>query len=100
MAMNTLAWCPLQVKSRERQASTAQAAGQHDVSLHLSQLLQPARREPAAAPETAGRPNPFRAHGLAHAHGARPPPKWNQKQRGPALPGESTLALMDVSSTL
>ncbi|CAL8462867.1 g2401 [Coccomyxa elongata] len=86
-----------QVKSRERQASTAQAAGQHDVSLHLSQLLQPARREAAAAPEPAGRPNPFRAHGHAHAHGARPPPKWNQKQRGPALP--DALAFLDLRQT-
>ncbi|BDA48139.1 probable DNA endonuclease RBBP8 at C-terminar half [Coccomyxa sp. Obi] len=86
-----------QVKSRERQAITAQAAGQHDVSLHLSHLQQPARREAAAALEPAGRPNPFRADRHSHAHGARPPPKWNQKQKGPALP--DALAFLDLRQT-
>lgn len=82
-----------QLAAGEELASAAEersaAAAQREMSLHLSQLQPPTSREPAAPPEPSGRPNPFnRAAQHARAAGARPPPKWNQKQRGPALPGE------------
>lgn len=89
-ASGSPAW---QHKSRDQQASAKEqrsaATGQREMSLHLSQPQPPAPREAAAAPpEPAGRPNPFsRAAQHARAAGALPPPKWNQKQRGPALPG-------------